>query len=207
HVLKAEGIAIDGTVKLLPEGSRPDLSGLETYARFRSPDLEKLMIQTNRRSDNLFAEHLFKSTAFDFKGFGSAANGEAAVKDFFLRHRIDSQGLHMVDGSGLSELDRISPRQLVGLLGVMWEHPNGQVFIDTLPAGGEGTMRYRLNDLVVRAKTGTLNNHSGLSGYVVSSYGQTLGFSILVNDVQATWPAVELQDYIVKMLTNWTQPL
>lgn len=206
-VLEAEGVPIDGELKMLPEGTKPSLTGLKTYARFRSPNLEKLMIQTNRRSDNLFAEHLFKATAFHFKGYGSAANGEAAVKDFYRRHRIDSHGLKMVDGSGLSELNRISPRQLVGLLGVMWEHPNGQVFIDTLPAGGEGTLRYRLNDLVVRAKTGTLKNHSGLSGYVVSAYGQTLGFSILVNDVQATWSAVELQDHIVKMLVNWNKPL
>ncbi len=68
-------------------------------------------------------------------------------------------------------------------------------------------MRRRLNGALVRAKTGTPNNHSGLSGYVVTAYGETVGFSILVNDVKQTWPAVEFQDKLVALLARWDKPL
>ena len=68
-------------------------------------------------------------------------------------------------------------------------------------------MRGRLGGCTVRAKTGTLNNHSVLTGYVVTAYGETVGFSILVNDMDTTWPAVDFQDEIVAMLARWDKPL
>lgn len=207
RMLVKGGLTLDGGLKLLPEGQRAQLTGLKTYAKFTSPPALELVRQVNKQSDNLFAQHLFKAVGREFKGVGSAENAEAAVRAFFRRHRLPLNGLKMVDGSGLSELNRISPEQLVGVLGAMWQHQWGQEYIDSLPSGGQGTLRYRLNGTVVRAKTGTLKNSSGLSGYVVSSYGQTLAFSVLVNNVNGTWPAVELEDYIVKMLANWPEPL
>ena len=113
----------------------------------------------------------------------------------------------MVDGSGLSTLDQISPRQLVGVVEIMWRHPNGQAFVDSLPTGGEGTLTSRLGGLVLRAKTGTLDEHSALTGYLVSAYGQTVGFSILVNNVEQTWSGVEIEDKILHTLAAWDQPL
>ncbi len=207
RILKKGGLAITGSLKALEEGQRPTLSGLTIYGRFQSPPLLEMVERINKESDNLFAEHIFKALAFQAKGFGSAANGELAVKEFLDTRGYDVSGLKMVDGSGLSELNRISPRQLVDVLDAMWNHPLGQAYIDSLPAGGQGTLRYRLNGLTVRAKTGTLKGHSGLTGYVVSSYGQTLAFSVLVNDVPSTWSAIDLEDHIVKILATWPQPL
>ncbi len=71
--------------------------------------------------------------------------------------------------------------------------------------GGEGTLTSRLGGMVVRAKTGTLEEHSALTGYLVSAYGQTLGFSILVNNVDQTWLGVELEDKILHTLAAWDQ--
>lgn len=206
-MLEKGGIDVRGKLKLLPEGERPPLSGLTVFAQFRSPPLIKLVRQTNRESDNLFAQHIFKAAGRQLTGFGTAESGEAAVKQFLEQRGMDARGLKMYDGSGLSELDRISPRQLVDVLCAMWEHPLGQEYIDSLPAGGEGTLRYRLNGMVVRAKTGTLKGHSGLSGYVVSSYGQTIAFSVLVNHIEGTWNAIELEDHVVKILASWPDPL
>ncbi len=206
--LKKAGITIRGKMRLIERsGEAARVTRLKVYARYQSPKLSEIIAQVNKESDNVFAQHVFKTLGERFQGYGTAATGEAAVKFFMEHHGIDSAGLRMVDGSGLSTLNRISPRQLVGIIEAMWRHHRGQDFVDSLPGDGEGTLTYRLSGLTVRAKTGTLDGHSGLSGYVVSAYGQTIGFSILVNNVSATWSAVDLEDRIVRTLATWEAPL
>ena len=206
--LRAQGIAVRGKSRLISLAGEPARSlGSPLLARYQSPRLRDIINQVNKESDNVFAGHVFKTLGFRSRGYGTAANSEAAVRDFFRKNNVDATGLHMVDGSGLSTLDRISPRQLVGVTEAMWRHKDGQVWVDSLPTGGEGTLTSRLGGMTVRAKTGTLDQHSGLTGYLVTPYGQTLGFSILVNNVEATWSAVDLEDRILHMLAAWDQPL
>lgn len=207
RTLSKAGIQMSGKWMTVPEGKPASLAGKVLLARHRSPALKELIRETNVESDNILAEHIFRRLGASAVGYGSARNSEAVVRDFFIKNGIDDKGLKLFDGCGLSESDRISPFQLVRVLHAMWGHRNGQIYIDSLPAPGEGTLESRLGGALVRAKTGTLNNHTGLTGYVVTAYGQTVGFSILVNNVKETWPAVELQDHIVSLLASWNQPL
>lgn len=207
RVLANKGIKIDGKWSVVPEGQPAPLKGMVLIAKHSSPKLLELLQTMNFDSDNVFAQHIFRRLGATVVGLGSVRNSEAVVRDFFKRNNISEVGFRMDDGSGLSEKNRIAPYQIVYLLKTMWDHPDGQMFIDSLPSPGEGTMRSRLNGFVVRAKTGTLNNHSGLSGYVVTAYGETVGFSILVNDLETTWPAVDFQDDFVAMLGRWDKAL
>lgn len=207
RALSKAGVQTEGKWMTVAEGRPASLSGKVLLARHRSPRLMELVRETNVESDNLLAEHIFRRLGASRVGYGSARNSEAVVRHFFSQHGIDDKGLKMFDGCGLSESNRISPYQLVRLLRAMWSHPIGQTYIDSLPAPGEGTLQSRLGGALVRAKTGTLNNHTGLTGYVVTAYGQTVGFSILVNDVKEVWPAVELQDRVVSVLASWNQPI
>lgn len=207
RVLIKAGIQFTGKWLTVSEGKPASLHGLLLLARHRSPTLKELIRKTNVESDNILAEHLFRRLGASIVGLGSAKNGEAVVRDFFRRHHIEAKGLRMFDGCGLSEGDRISPYQLVRVLRAMWGHSDGQIYIDSLPAPSEGTLEGRLGGALLRAKTGTLNNHSGLTGYVVTAYGQTVGFSILCNDLPEPWPAVDLQDRIVSALSAWSQPI
>lgn len=207
RILKKEGIQVDGEWKLVPEGQPASLAGKVLLARHRSPKLMEMINRTNVESDNLFAEHIFRRLGATLVGLGNVRNSRAVVVDFLKRNQVSDAGLRMADGSGLSEQNKISTHHMVGILKTMWDHPQGQQFIDSLPAPGEGTLKRRLGGVVIRAKTGTLNNHSGLSGYVVTAYGETVGFSILVNDIETTWPAVELEDRIVTLISSWDRPL
>lgn len=207
RVLAKAGIKMDGKWTTVAEGKPASLEGKVILARHRSPRLRELIRETNVESDNILAEHIFRRLGATVVGFGSARNSEAVIRDFFSKNGIDATGLKLFDGSGLSESSRISPFQLVRVLAAMWSHNQGQIYIDSMPASGEGTLQSRLGGALVRAKTGTLNNHTGLTGYVVTAYGQTVGFSILVNDVKEVWPGVELQDRIVSLLSGWNQPL
>jgi D-alanyl-D-alanine carboxypeptidase/D-alanyl-D-alanine-endopeptidase (penicillin-binding protein 4) len=89
----------------------------------------------------------------------------------------------MVDGSGLSVLDRWTPIALASLLQTMWRDPDLEPYVvRALPIAGEtGTLEYRMRKApargIVRAKTGTTSNSSALSGFVGSRYV----FSILEN--------------------------
>lgn len=205
--LKGNGIPISGKSRLINLGGEvARCKATPLIAQYKSPRLKDLAAQVNKESDNVFAGHLFKTLGQKTRGQGTAHNSEAAVRDFLRNHGVSDQGLTMVDGSGLSTDNRISPRQLVGVVEIMWRHGHGQTFVDSLPTGGEGTLTSRLGGLVLRAKTGTLEEHSALTGYLVSAYGQTLGFSILVNNVNQTWLGVELEDKILHTLAAWDKP-
>ncbi len=208
NILKASNISISGKTRLVNLGNEVARStSAPLIARYQSPRLKDIIAQVNKESDNVFAQHVFKTIGYKSRGQGTAANGESAVRDFLRKHNVDDTGLVMVDGSGLSTTDRITPRQLVGVVEIMWRHKHGQSYVDSLPTGGEGTLTSRLGGLTLRAKTGTLDEHSALTGYLVSAYGQTLGFSILVNNVPQTWSGVELEDKILHTLAAWDQPL
>lgn len=207
RILQSIGVHFAGGWKTVEEGKPASTVGMVLLARHRSPQVKELLERTNVESDNVLAQHLFRRLGANVVGYGTVRNSEAVVRDFFKRFDIPAAGFKMDDGSGLSEKNRIAPFQLVNLLQSMWGHKNGQLFIDSLPGPGQGTLRDRLGGTTVRAKTGTLNNHSGISGYVVTAYGQTIGFSILVNDLESTWPAIEFQDELVKLLANWNQEI
>jgi D-alanyl-D-alanine carboxypeptidase/D-alanyl-D-alanine-endopeptidase (penicillin-binding protein 4) len=89
----------------------------------------------------------------------------------------------MVDGSGLSLLDRWTPIGLASLLRTMWEDPDLRPYlVSALPiAGKTGTLEHRMRKGpargLVRAKTGTTDNASSLSGLV----GDRYVFSVLEN--------------------------
>jgi len=206
EVLKSSGIPQQGGLRLIrPVGEPALLAALHTYARYESPRLSEILEQINRESDNLFAQHLFKALGEDRSGRVTAANGEAAVKEFMTRQGISVEGLRMFDGCGLSPLDRVTPAQLVGVLEAMHTHPRRNLFREILPAGGQGTLSYRLTGLGVRAKTGTLAEDSSLSGYVVTANGQTLAFAMLFNKLEGIGSAVDAQDRIVNLLATWPE--
>lgn len=208
EVLRANGIECRGKVRSINQMGEPAVvDSLYRYAMHESPPLYEIINEINRHSDNLFAEHVFRAIGANLSGRGTPASGEAAVKSFMLQNNINAKGLKMVDGCGLSRLDRITPCQIVGCLEAMSHHAYGKYFKDSLPVPGRGTLCGRLGGIKVAAKTGTLANDSSLSGYVTTAAGQTLLFSLLFNDIDYTGLAVDTQDQIVEMLANVSEKL
>ena len=97
-----------------------------------------------------------------------------------------SDGVRVRDGSGLSYQDKLTARAVLKILGAMAKRPDFPVFRRSLAiAGVDGTLKDRMRGTAaagnVRAKTGTLNVASSLSGYVTAANGHTLTFSMLMN--------------------------
>jgi D-alanyl-D-alanine carboxypeptidase/D-alanyl-D-alanine-endopeptidase (penicillin-binding protein 4) len=131
-------------------------------AEVNSPVFDSLASDVNRRSLNLGAELLLRWAGKD--------NGPELMTAHVRQVAGTSDGLHLVDGSGLSAEDRASPLTFVSYLAHIPTTPGGRNFPMLLPANGVGTLR-RLNSGfpgqgVVRAKTGTLDRVSNVSGYL-----------------------------------------
>jgi serine-type D-Ala-D-Ala carboxypeptidase/endopeptidase (penicillin-binding protein 4) len=152
-------------------------------ADVESPPLSVLVRHMDVYSDNFYAEMLLKEIGAVQGGGGSAAAGLAVTRQLLGEAGVPLAGVRMVDGSGLSLLDRWTSRALASLLQTMWRDPDLEPYVlRALPIAGEtGTLHYRMRSGpargVVRAKTGTTDNSSALSGFVGSRYV----FSILEN--------------------------
>jgi D-alanyl-D-alanine carboxypeptidase/D-alanyl-D-alanine-endopeptidase (penicillin-binding protein 4) len=168
----------------------------------------------NKTSNNLVAECLLKTLGTEKSSarFGTAENGIRVAIIALKQLGIDPNTFVMVDGSGLSRLNRISARNVALLLRTMHGHPHAKVFLNSLPlAGREGTLKHRLKGAPaennVRAKTGTMRNVSCLSGYVTTRDGEPLVFVIMMNNHRDNAAAWDIQDKIVSLLASWQKML
>jgi D-alanyl-D-alanine carboxypeptidase/D-alanyl-D-alanine-endopeptidase (penicillin-binding protein 4) len=143
----------------------------------------------NRESINLYAEQLWRAAARGKEGAGegSAVTANAALQRFLTQRVGTAPGaVRAADGSGLSVLDRVTPRALVQLLGHAHAASWGSAFHASLPVAGESELlRRRMRATPAQgnlhAKTGTTNTVVGLSGYVTSEDGEVLAFALLYN--------------------------
>jgi D-alanyl-D-alanine carboxypeptidase/D-alanyl-D-alanine-endopeptidase (penicillin-binding protein 4) len=140
-----------------------------------------------KSSNNFIAEQILKTLGAEKKGPpGTWRKGVEAVEDFLAEAGIPRGSYVMRNGSGLNDANRFSARQTVTLLREMWRRfPVMADFLAALPvAGKDGTTRWRMESTEgrLRAKTGTLEGVTSLSGYVETAGRERLVFSILVND-------------------------
>ncbi len=179
-------------------GKRP--GDLAPLARLSSVPLVILMRWMNRQSSNFFAEVLGKRLGLEAAGApGTIAKGARAIEQMAADRGV---GVVAHDSSGLSYRNRISPWGLARLLAWAEGRRWGPRLRYLLPAPGEGTLKGRLKGVRVRAKTGTLNDVSALSGWVWLRRSRTWGeFSILSRGM-SKGKAVALEDRIVGILSR-----
>jgi D-alanyl-D-alanine carboxypeptidase/D-alanyl-D-alanine-endopeptidase (penicillin-binding protein 4) len=174
----------------------------------RSPTMHKLVYEMDQVSDNFFAETLTKDLAVGAGRRGSTRAGTTITRNYLRSLGVDLAGAHLFDGSGLSKGDRLSPRQIVGILRHAAVQPYGWFYRHALPlAGVSGTLYNRMRSGPAHrnalAKTGTLDGASALSGYVTTRNGHHLAFSIVMNERHIDVPAAHvLQDRIVQLLAG-----
>lgn len=179
--LNRAGIQVDGGVVRERRAVQADSRVL---ARLVTP-LVDVLGPINTYSNNACADQLFLTMGRWQIGQGTREGGRAATARALEMLGLDAQSLVQVDGSGLSRDNRISARQITGLVdAVLRRDPRAaQAFRDSLAVGGEtGTLDRRLGALEgrVHAKTGFIGGTSALSGILDARDGRVLVFSILV---------------------------
>lgn len=180
--LERQGITVDGGVR-----TAASPAAAQIVTAWGSPPLAQLIVTMNGESNNHFAELLFRNASRSGGGFGSASAANEALREFLnARVGVPRDAVYAADGSGLSLLDRVTPRSMVQLLAYTRSAPWGQVFESTLPVAGRtetlrGRMRRTSAEGNLRAKTGTTNDVTSLGGYVTARNGEVIAFSFLYN--------------------------
>jgi D-alanyl-D-alanine carboxypeptidase/D-alanyl-D-alanine-endopeptidase (penicillin-binding protein 4) len=184
RLMELRGAKFQGKVRT---GQVPRSARLVHVAQ--SESLGEVVRRLNKTSNNFVAEQLLKTLGAETKGApGSWPKGVQAVEEFLADVGIPRGAYVMRNGSGLNDTNRFSARQLATLLRAMWARfPLHAEYLASLPvAGRDGTIRWRMEGSEaegrLRAKTGTLENVTSLSGYVENAAHRTLAFAILVND-------------------------
>jgi serine-type D-Ala-D-Ala carboxypeptidase/endopeptidase (penicillin-binding protein 4) len=192
--LEALGVRVQGS-----PGSASPPSGLETIASVTSQPLQRLLTKMLRPSDNFMAETLGKRLGVETRGVpGTIAKGAAAIEAWTDGH---GTGFTLNDNSGLSYANRVTAEGIVRLLWFAEDQPWGPDLRRALPTGGQGTLRHRLRGVDVRAKTGTLDDVSALSGWVKSRSGDWVEFSVLSFGMSKS-TASAIEDRIVAILQD-----
>jgi D-alanyl-D-alanine carboxypeptidase len=174
-------------------------------AQVESKPLGKILDEMDRDSDNFIAEMLLKDLGAEVSGAGTTAAGIAVVVRDLKAADIPLDGVRLVDGSGLSELDRLTAQAVGAVLVAAWDDPHlRQALWHALPvAGRSGTLEDRMRKPPargnVRAKTGTTDSASALAGYV----GERYAFVVLQNGAPVSWSAArKAQDRFATALAS-----
>jgi serine-type D-Ala-D-Ala carboxypeptidase/endopeptidase (penicillin-binding protein 4) len=200
EALRSAGITVAGPVRI---GAADEWS--EQLANVSSPTLGAMVRFMDRESDNFTAEMLLKQLGLTELGRGTSAAGAAVVTQALVQAGVPMTGVRIVDGSGLSRLDRLTATALGSLLKIAWEDPTvGPALLGSLPvAGVNGTLQHRLNKPPARgrvlAKTGTTDTASSLSGYA----GDRYAFAVVQNGHPLSyWWARRAQDRFAQILAG-----
>jgi serine-type D-Ala-D-Ala carboxypeptidase/endopeptidase (penicillin-binding protein 4) len=136
-----------------------------------SPSLDSIIYWFNKKSVNLYGEALIKTFAYEKNGFGSTDSGVAIVKKFWKEKGMDESEINIVDGSGLSPLNRVTTHAQVEILKYAKRKDWFPYFLNSLPEYNKMTM-----------KSGTIRGVKGFSGYHKAKNGKEYIFSFLVNN-------------------------
>ena len=198
--LRKAGITVAGPVRA---AAADEWS--EQLANVSSPTLGAMLRFMDRESDNFTAEMLLKQLGLTELGRGTSAAGATVVTQALTEAGVPMTGVRIVDGSGLSRLDRLTANALGSLLQTAWADSTiGPVLLASLAvAGVNGTLEHRLRKPPARgrvlAKTGTTDTASSLSGYVSGRYA----FAVVQNGHPLSyWWARRAQDRFAQILAG-----
>lgn len=197
-----KGIAVDSgyTQKVCPKGL-----AIMTQC---SHSIEQILFRMLKRSDNLYAEATFYQLAA-LMNDSNATNKDAAkvINAQIRKVGMNPDDYRIIDGSGLSYDNAVSPELEIAFLKYAYENPAIYKYLyASLPiAGVDGTLSRRMQNTTayhnVRAKTGTLNGLSSLAGYATASNGHQLAFCIINQGFPRRLYAYEFQCDICSALT------
>lgn len=205
-ILKTIGVKIafkPSTKRLL--GDRYIENATIKITSTQSPTLASLIQQTNLYSINLYAEHLLNHIGLNMKKEGTTTTGAEALINFWKEKGIDTDGMYIYDGSGLSRFNTITTKQLVAILNKMNKSSNKDIFYNSLAISGKsGTLssiaRGTAAEGKIYGKSGYMTNVRSYSGYVTTNSNKKIAFAIIVNNYNCS--AYEMKKMLEKIMVS-----
>lgn len=190
-LLKELDIEVSGGVEII----RTPPHDTVTIARRTSPKMADLLKYMLQKSNNLYADSIAKNIAAEYYNVPATYyRASRAIRSVLKQYaNIDLGNAYLVDGSGLSPHNLISPEIMLKILDYINKHNDKLGLIELLPVSGvSGTLQWRastynepLKERVI-AKTGTLQNVSTLAGFVITKSGSRVPFVLFTNSI--TYP-------------------
>jgi D-alanyl-D-alanine carboxypeptidase/D-alanyl-D-alanine-endopeptidase (penicillin-binding protein 4) len=185
--LTSKGITTTGTYEIQSEDIPDYWVNYKVLASHSSKPIAELIKWANKESDNFYTEMLLKTLAAEKQGIpGTFENGIKEVRNFLAEQGLDTNLVKMNDGSGLAMGNYTTTANISKLLVKMKSHSEANVFYNSLPVAGiDGSIAHRFKGTElynnVRAKTGYVSGVRTLSGYMTTSSGKSITFSLATN--------------------------
>lgn len=217
--ITVEGEAVARDSRVAPR-ERFDAERALELAFVQSKSLGEIARATNKYSINISAELILRTLGRERREAaadpdpvrmrirGDDEAGTGFIRLWLERNGIQTAGLSLHDGSGLSRLDIVTPEATARLHAAMAQSPAAKIFRDSLPvAGRDGTLSGRLAATGgrIQAKTGTLSYNNSLSGYVQGADNELYAFAILCNDETARGSSITVIDAIARLLADYRE--
>jgi D-alanyl-D-alanine carboxypeptidase/D-alanyl-D-alanine-endopeptidase (penicillin-binding protein 4) len=202
---KALGLAANAVAA----GAAPP--GAKELGKVESAPLARLVEFMLQESDNVLADALARQVALAKNQPASFEGAASAMKGVLQELGLPVTGFGLVDGSGFSRNDRLSPALLTGILAMAARADRGDlhaIFSGLPVAAYSGTLALRFTKSqegasaagLVRAKTGTLTGVNSLAGIVVDADGRTLAFAFMADQTTNATQAVIALDRVAAAL-------
>lgn len=181
--LKEKGIEQKGKIRTMYLPSEMS----QTIHQIWSPPLSEIVKVLNHESVNLFAEHLCKHLAWQKTGKGNTRAGLDIMLEYWKNKGIDTNGMFLADGSGLSRFNAITAKQLTSILQYIHQSQYAELFKLSLPSVEEnGTLKVFNAKIfpgeTLRAKSGSMTRVRSYAGFLKTHTGNELIFSIILNN-------------------------
>lgn len=186
--LKRTGVLNNDEVKTInkKEWGKSSPVWVHNFHTEYSPTLDSIIYWFLKKSINLYGEALVKTFAYEKAEFGSTDTGVAIVKKFWKGKGMDEYEIGIVDGSGLSPLNRVTTHSQVEILKYAKTKDWFSYFQNALPEYNGMTM-----------KSGTIHGVKGFCGYHKARNGKEYIFSFLVNNYNGSASALVSKMYKV----------
>ncbi len=136
-----------------------------------SPSLSEIIYWFNKKSVNLYGEHLVKTIAWKLGKTATTKNGASSVVNFWEERGIDRNALGIIDGSGLSPGTRVTTSAMASVLYQAQKESWFKDYYASLPDNNG-----------MKLKSGTINDVSAFAGYYTSVSGNKYVIVINVNN-------------------------
>ena len=212
--LKKAGIECEGVGDFRLDKSWVGRGEITILGKTYSPELRRIIFETNHISNNVFAETLLRSLGREMTASACYDSSYVAIGKVMKELGVDtSRGCRIKDGSGLSRQNYISSDFLCRFLLGMMDSPNFAEFAESLPSpGSNGSMLYNMQKVPaaiksrIKVKSGSMNGVRCYSGYIIPTEGakeDVIIFSIMVNNCTSpTWEVRKLLDKVMAELAR-----
>jgi serine-type D-Ala-D-Ala carboxypeptidase/endopeptidase (penicillin-binding protein 4) len=166
-------------------------AGARVLASHTSAALSEIVRDVNKWSNNVMAQQVYLAIGAQTLGAPATwAKSSRAIADWAKQRRLALPELVLENGSGLSRIERITPRGLSDLLLAAFRSAVMPELMSSLPlVASDGTMRKRLANSAVAGqahiKTGSLNDVRAIAGYVLDARGRRTVVVMIVNHPKA----------------------